>query len=192
MAERRPVLVVDGYNAIRTCSRYRQLVDEEILDPVLHDVYVRARTALISDVAAYAKGRFEATVVFDAFGNDDPERPELTQAGVHVVFSPAGVEADAVIERMVTQARFQGRRVTVVTSDALIQSTVFGDGVTRVSSRMFDGETKVMNRHVAEMRACPKNKKNTLADRVPADVRHALWLMARERDNKGGSHDRQG
>ena len=187
MAPKRPVLVVDGYNAIRTCSRYRQLVDEEILDPVLHDVYLRARTALISDVAAYAKGRFEATVVFDAFGNEDPERPELMEAGVHVVFSPAGVEADAVIERMVTQARSRGRRVTVVTSDALIQSTVFGEGVTRVSSRMFDGETKAMNRHVEEMRACPKYQRNTIADRLPPDVRHALWLMSRQRD-EGGSH----
>ena len=186
MASRRPVLVVDGYNAIRSSERYRQLVDEEILDPVLRDVYVRARTALVSDVAAYAKGRYDATVVFDAFGNDDPERLELSEAGVRIVFSPPGVEADAVIERMVTEAREAGRHVFVVTSDALIQSTVEGGGVTRVSSRMFEGETAVMNRHVAEMRENPKYKKSTVGDRVPAEVRHALWLMARNETERKG------
>lgn len=172
-------LVVDGYNAIRTCRRYSVLVDEEILDPTLHDVYIRAREALIADVAAYAKGRYDATIVFDAFGNEDPERPELTVAGVRVIFSAPGEEADTVIERLVSEGRRAGRRMTVVTSDHLIQSTVYGEGVTRVSSRMFEGETQTMRRHIEEMRELPKNRKATVADRVPRDVRQQLWEMAR-------------
>lgn len=184
MARRLNGLVVDGYNAIRTCRRYSVLVDEEILDPLLHDVYVRAREALIADVAAYAKSRYDATIVFDAFGNPDPEREDLVVAGVRIVFSAPGEEADAVIERLVSEGRRSGRRMTVVTSDQLIQSTVYGEGVTRVSSRMFEGETQAMNRHIEEMREQPKNRKTTVADRVPRDVRQRLWQMARARDGQ--------
>ena len=95
MAAKRRVLVVDGYNVIRESPAYRPLIDEDLADPVLHDVYIRAREALLADVAAFAQGAYEATVVFDGFGNPDPERPPLRTAGVDVVFSPSGVEADA-------------------------------------------------------------------------------------------------
>ena len=175
-------LVVDGYNVIRSTSKYRTLVDEEILDPVLHDVYIRARTALVSDVAAYAKNRYAATVVFDGFSNPDPERVPVKTAGVTVVFSEEGEEADAVVERLVSEARRKGRRVTVVTSDQLVQNTVARDGVTRKSARMFEDETRVMNKHIEEQRVAPKHRKATLADRVPTDVRHRLWLMSQGRD----------
>ena len=96
----RRVLVVDGYNVIRESHAYRKLIDEDLTDPLLHDVYVRAREALLADVAAFAQGSYEATVVFDGFGNPDPERPPMRTAGVNIVFSPSGVEADAVIERL--------------------------------------------------------------------------------------------
>ena len=171
-------LVVDGYNVIRCTPRYRQLVDEEILDPTLHDVYIRAREALISDVAAFAKKRFDATIVFDGFGNPDSDRPVIKTGGVSVVFSEEGEEADTVIERLVSEGRRKGKRMTVVTSDQLIQSTVLGEGVTRLSSRMFSEETKAMNKRIEEQRMLPQYKKSTVADRIPKDVHHKLWLMS--------------
>lgn len=177
---RRRVLVVDGYNVIRESRTYRQLIDEDLTDPLLHDVYVRARQALLADVAAFAQGSYEATVVFDGFGNPDPERPPLRTAGVNVVFSPSGVEADTVIERMVAEERSAGSEVTVITSDAGVQSTVFGENVTRLSSRMFDNETHAMNEHIDEMRIAPHTGgpiRATVADRVPPDVRARLKQM---------------
>lgn len=176
----RRVLVVDGYNVIRESRAYRKLIDEDLTDPLLHDVYVRAREALLADVAAFAQGSYEATVVFDGFGNPDPERPPMRTAGVNVVFSPSGVEADAVIERMVAEERAAGSAVTVITSDAGVQSTVFGENVTRLSSRMFDNETVAMNEHIAEMRIAPHTGgpiRATVADRVPPDVRARLKQM---------------
>lgn len=173
-------LVVDGYNVIRSVDKYRQLIDEEILDPVLHDVYIRARSALIADVAAFAKGRYEATIVFDGFDNPDPYRDVVKTAGVNIVFSEPGEEADAVVERLVTQGRDHGRDMTVVSSDRLIQNTVFGDGVTRMSARMFAGETHQMNKRIYEQHEQPRDTKATLADRIPADVRHKLWLMTQK------------
>jgi hypothetical protein len=119
-------------------------------------------------------------VVFDGFGNPDPERPPLRTAGVDVLFSPSGVEADAVIERLVAQRRLEGRRVTVVTSDAGVQSTVFGEGVTRLSARMFDNEAHAMNETIADLRLAPHTGgpvHATVADRLPADVRDRLKQM---------------
>lgn len=186
---RRRTLVVDGYNVIRTCPRYRRLVDEDLADALLHDVYVRARTALLADVAAFAQGSYEATVVFDGFGNPDPERTPQRCAGVSVVFSPSGVEADAVIERLVAQQRESGCEVTVITSDAGVQSTVFGPGVTRLSARMFDNETESMNAHIAQNAVVPRTGgpvHATVADRVPPDVRARLKQMTLPRKVRGG------
>ena len=189
MARRRRVLVVDGYNAIRESPRYRALIDEDLAGPILHDVYVRARAALLADVGAFAQGSYDAaTVVFDGFGNPDPERAPQRTAGVQVLFSPAGVEADAVIERLVTLAREAGSEVTVVTSDAGVQSTVFGDGVTRLSSRMFHNEAVSMNERVAELRIAPHTGgpvHATVADRLPLDVRARMKAMAMARPGTG-------
>lgn len=184
---RKRVLVVDGYNVIRDSPRYRRLIDEDLAGPILHDVYMRARTALIADVAAFAQGSYEATVVFDGFGNPDPERPPLRSAGVNVVFSPSGVEADTVIERLVTERREAGCEVTVITSDAGVQSTVFGDGVVRLSSRMFDNEARAMNEQIAERSVAPFTGgpvHATVADRLPADLRARLKEMSLPRSSR--------
>ncbi len=44
---RHELLVVDGYNVIRATDRYAHLIDEGDADP-----FMRAREALLSDVAA--------------------------------------------------------------------------------------------------------------------------------------------
>ena len=104
------------------------------------DVHASARTALISDVAAFAQSRYEAVIVFDGAGNVSAERPNISQAGCRIEFSPTGVSADTVVQRICTEARETGRACTVVTSDAMIQATVMGKGVTRISARMLLGE----------------------------------------------------
>ena len=54
-------LIVDGYNVIRRTPPYRQLAEDDDFDA--------ARTALVSDVAAFAHGEWRATVVFDGHAN---------------------------------------------------------------------------------------------------------------------------
>ena len=128
LSGKRELLVVDGYNVIFKGERYTSLMDEsDTADP-----FEAARERLVSDVAAYAQGRYEAVVVFDAAGNVSPDRPNLPKAGVRVVFSETGESADSVIERLVTTARRQPREVTVITSDKTIRATVGGVPVTRV------------------------------------------------------------
>jgi hypothetical protein len=53
------VLIVDGYNVIRSTPPYREIASQDLES---------ARVALISDVAAYAAGEWDATVVFDGGG----------------------------------------------------------------------------------------------------------------------------
>ena len=101
---RHELLVVDGYNVIFGTPRYEALVDEPARGSRDHDPFDRARELLVSDVAAFAQGRYEPVIVFDAAGNVNPDHPELRRAGVRMIFSPTGVTADTVIEKLVTSA----------------------------------------------------------------------------------------
>ena len=167
---RRELLVVDGYNVIYGTPRYQRLIDAPDARSRDHDPFDRAREALVGDVAAYAQGRFEPVIVFDAGGNLNPEHPELRRAGVRMVFSPTGVTADTVIERIVGERRERGERTTVVTSDATVQATVFGDGVTRISSRMLSEEIDALDHDRAEDVSDRPGVHLTVEDRLPAET----------------------
>ena len=174
-AASRELLVVDGYNVIYKSARYRARMDETAEG----DPFEQARELLISDVAAYAKGRYEPVVVFDAAGNVSPERPDLSPAGVRVIFSAAGESADEVIERLVTEARLAPHAVTVVTSDRTIRATVGGIPVTRVSS---DVLVSNMNSLVAEYRQeneVRQTQHMRLEDRIDPAAREKLWRLLR-------------
>ena len=178
----RELLVVDGYNVIHADTRYERLIFDRSDDPYSRDVYDAARTALIADVAAFAQGRYEPVIVFDGAGNVNPDRPNLPQAGVRIEFSPTGISADTIIQRLCSDAREHGRACSVVTSDGTIQATVMGKGVTRISARMFVGEVKQVDADVAEAEAAP-DIKLTLGSRLSGD---ALSKLAALRDNLRG------
>ena len=174
-AASRELLVVDGYNVIYKSARYLARMDEAAEG----DPFEQARELLISDVAAYAKGRYEPVVVFDAAGNVSPVRPDLSPAGVRVIFSAAGESADEVIERLVTEARLAPHAVTVVTSDRTIRATVGGIPVTRVSS---DVLVSNMNSLVAEYRQeneVRQTQHMRLEDRIDPAAREKLWKILR-------------
>lgn len=170
----RELLVVDGYNAIFASGRYEDLVFDRSDDPLSSDVFLRAREVLINDVAAFALGRYEAVIVFDAARNPDPVHPEERKGGVRVVYSPAGVSADTVIQDLCIEAREAGRACSVVTSDGTIQATVMGKGVTRISSRMFVRESAQVNAEVDRAIAEAPKAKLTVADRLSPEMRAKL------------------
>ena len=169
----RELLVVDGYNIIHSDTRYERLIFDRSDDPYSRDVYDAARTALIADVAAFAQSRYEPVIVFDGAGNVNTDRPNLPQAGVRIEFSPTGVSADTIIQRLCTDARERGRACSVVTSDGTIQATVMGKGVTRISARMFLGEVKQVDADVAEVEEAPQIKL-TLGSRLSPEARAKL------------------
>lgn len=167
-------MIVDGYNVIRSDARYSSLIDE---GPGITDVYVRAREALISDVAAAALKTYDATIVFDGGNNPFSDGKDYHVAGIRVLFSPHRTEADELIEKLATEAREQEREVLVVTSDAATQWTVVGDGVTRLSSRMFVDEISTIEEHIEE--DAQVYQKQTIQDRLDGDVLEKLKKMAR-------------
>ncbi len=164
----RRVLIVDGYNLIRSTPQYCGLAE--------HDLDA-ARTALISDVAAFAQGRYTATVVFDGGGNPHSDGVPHDVAGVMVVFSPSGVDADSVVERLARQSREAGRETEVVTSDAQTQWAVMGAGVARRSSAEFGRDLSASEEEWREANPVGLTKTPVEALLEP-DVRERLWRMA--------------
>ena len=166
---------MDGYNVIYKSARYLARMDETAEG----DPFEQARDLLVADVAAYAKGRYEPVIVFDAAGNVSPERPALSKAGVRMVFSPAGESADTVIERLVTEARLAPKAVTVVTSDSTIRATVGGVPVTRVSSDVLVTNMDALAVEYERENAERQTQHMRLEDRIDPAAREKLWRMLR-------------
>lgn len=171
----RELLVVDGYNVIFKSARYLARMDETVAG----DPFEQARDLLVADVAAYAKGRYEPVIVFDAAGNVSPERPDLSKAGVRMVFSRTGESADAVIERIVTEQRLLPRAVTVVTSDRTIRATVGGVPVTRISSDVLVADVNQLTAEYEQANAERQTQHMRLEDRIDPVAREKLWRLLR-------------
>lgn len=163
------ILLVDGYNVIRSTPPYKELSEVD-LDS--------ARTALVSDVAAYAHGEWDATVVFDGGANALSTGRPHEVAGVTVVFSRYGADADTVIESLAKRGRDEGRTVSVVTSDAQMQWAVMGGTVVRQSAAGFSGE---LREGAAEWREHAPSGSNrlSLSERVDPKTREILSRWAR-------------
>ncbi len=161
---RRRLLIVDGFNVLRSGSRYKNISLN--MPDYDHDWLNRAREMLINDVVNFSGKEWKATIVFDGGGNVESTGDAETVGGVRVMFSPSGSSADKVIEKLAYQGREKNYEVMVVTSDASIQDTVFGLGVDRMSAEGFSLE---VDRYYDEVRLdeSPKvSSKRTVADRI--------------------------
>jgi predicted RNA-binding protein with PIN domain len=132
-------------------------------------------------VAAFAHGEWLATVVFDGHSNPASEGLAHRIAGVTVVFSKFGVDADAVIEALAREARTRGDESVVVTSDAQTQWAVVGGSVSRMSSAEFSGELREGGREWTN-HAPSGSSSGRLEDRIDGETRERLWRWARGRE----------
>ncbi len=175
MKDRKRRLIVDGFNVLRSGSRYKNL-DAPSPD-YDHDWFNRAREMLVNDVVHYAGREWRASVVFDGGGNRESTGAPETVGGVEVIFSPAGSSADKVIEKLAFEGRENGYEVLVVTSDATIQDTVFGLGVDRMSAEGFSIE---IERYYAEATLDEHPKvaiKRTIAERIDSETLAKLQAL---------------
>lgn len=188
MASALPLLVVDGYNVIHGTPRYASFIDDTqeaahsnsvSMRVFADDPFDRAREALLTDVAAYAQGRYEPVIVFDAAGNLADERPNPKRGGVQLIFSRTGESGDTVIERLVTGARRSGRSVMLVTSDNTIRYTVGGEPVTVISSGLLAADIAIVAHDVALARDEQRHSRMTLESRLPAEQRERLRRLLR-------------
>lgn len=162
-------LIVDGYNVLHAVPRYASLMDDDL---------ATARDRLVDDVASFAAGAYRAVVVFDGAGLPGADGGTGV-GGVRVLYSPAGVDADTIVERLARDVRDRGGKAVVVTSDATTQWTVLGPGVVRMSAREFAEE---MAGDTAERGATARSgrSRSALDTRIDEQTRSALLRM-RER-----------
>jgi hypothetical protein len=101
-------LVIDGYNLLRAVQDHfeRSDIAEAELCMVLRE-YLR-------------RSRQRAAIIFDGIGPRNKERLQGT-GSLQIIFSGQGIEADAVIERMITE-NSAPKRLTVVSTDRRISS----------------------------------------------------------------------
>ncbi len=164
--QRKKLLIVDGYNVLRSGKRYKRIAEPDYTD----DTFNAAREALINDVVNFAGRDWRAIIVFDGGKNAFSTGEAETVGGVRIVFSPAGSSADKVIEKLAHDARERQVETLVVTSDATIQDTVFGFGVDRMSA---DGFSREVSSYYDEARLeeMPKvAQKNTVAARIDPET----------------------
>ena len=182
---RKRLLIVDGYNVLRSGARYQDFRYKGPNPDYAHDAFNRAREALINDVAAYAGRNTDAIIVFDGAQNSRSDGRQERIGGVRIMFSRAGDSADKVIEKIAYDARARGIETTVVTSDASIQNTVFGGGVDRMSA---NGFSSAIERNYTEysLDEHPKTAvKNTVAERLRPDVRAKLSALRDSMQKRG-------
>ena len=117
-------LIVDGYNMI--------FAWEDLAETAKHDLSAARRhlSDLLTGYAAFRKCR--TVLVFDSYRQPGSEKYQ--DAGIQVVFTREGETADAYIQNLAAQ--FGGNyRVSVASSDGLVQLSALGSGVLRVSAR---------------------------------------------------------
>ena len=170
---RRRMLIVDGYNVLRSGYRYQNIAAPDYTD----DSFNTARETLLKDVISFAGKTYRAYIVYDGGGNEFSTGKPQTVGGVQVIFSPAGSTADKVIEKLAHDGAEKGMEVMVVTSDATIQDTVFGGGIDRMSANGFSREVGMYYEDV-NLDETPKVAlKRTLGDRIKPDVLEKLKAM---------------
>lgn len=105
------IYYIDGYNVLHKSALLRPLVIKD---------FEAARDALIEKVAGFCVAvNKHAVIVFDGRGEHrQPERsiPKVPVKGLEILYSPADLSADAVIERMVYKAANR-LEVVVVSND---------------------------------------------------------------------------
>ena len=126
-------LLVDGYNVIFSWDNLKKLADSSIDG---------ARNALINILCNYqGYKRCEVIVVFDAYKVKGNHREIEKVNNITVVYTKEAETADMYIEKASLDLA-KKHKVRVVTSDALEQVIILGNGALRVSSCEFQGEVK--------------------------------------------------
>lgn len=167
-------LIVDGYNVIHSVPRYASQAEQDVDG---------ARERLIADLGARAAEGQDVVVVFDGGGNPSSQGQPVVVGGVTVVFSPAGTDADAVIESLAAAAREAGAEAEVVTSDAATRWTSVGGSVIVTRAASFARELEADD---AEWREHPDRAGHArLEDRIDRGTREMLdRLTGRERGRR--------
>lgn len=132
-------LLVDGYNVVFAWDNLNNLAKSSIDG---------ARNALINILCNYqGYKKCEVIVVFDAYKVKGNHREIEKVNNITVVYTKEAETADMYIEKASLDLA-KKHRVRVVTSDALEQVIILGNGALRVSSREFQAEVNAAEKTI--------------------------------------------
>lgn len=135
------------------------------------------RRRLLDRIASYMGGTSDrAVVVFDSH-SQVLQKSESATRRVEVYFGSFTHSADAIIEREV-YALSAGENVVVVSSDYVLQQTIFLPNVVRRSSREFAAELQEDTKRIANRQNCI-TMSHRIEERIPSGT---LEKLARLRD----------
>lgn len=134
-------LLVDGYNVIYSWNNLKDITTED-LDA--------ARNTLINILCNYqGYKKCEVILVFDAYKVRGYREVEQVN-NINIVYTKEAETADLYIEK-VSHELAKKHKVRVVTSDALEQLIILGNGALRVSSREFLAEIEQAEEDIREI-----------------------------------------
>lgn len=132
-------LLVDGYNVIFSWDELKKLTESSIEG---------ARNTLISILCNYqGYKKCEVILVFDAYKVKGNTREVERVNNINIVYTKEAETADMYIEK-VSHELAKNNKVRVVTSDALEQLIILGNGALRVSSQEFQHEIKLAEEEI--------------------------------------------
>lgn len=161
-------LIIDGYNVMHAHPEYGSLAR--------HDMD-SARARLVSDLTALASATDRVTVVFDGGGNPHSDGAPHHIGGLTVLFSPAGVTADTVIEALAQRARERDEDVMVVTSDRATRDVVRAGSISIRSAASFVDDLRQAREAGAS--ATGSARRIPLSERIDPSVSAVLARWAR-------------
>ncbi len=152
--------LVDGYNVLHKCSWLKSLLN--------HDLET-AREALIDKVAHYcAQSGTRVRIVFDGRGRQIPESVAHNRSvgNLEIMYSPAQLTADSVIERMVYETP-RKMDVIVVTNDRGVRDLCRGMGSLVMDAENFLRSIRESSRDTSEtLQRTRQPSPNHLQDRL--------------------------
>ena len=119
-------LLVDGYNIIFAWQELKELAD----------VNIDAARDKLADILCNYQGykKCHVILVFDAYRVKNHAETVIPYHNIHIVYTKEAETADNYIAR--TASRMEGQyKVTVATSDALVQMIIWGKGAVRLSAQ---------------------------------------------------------
>jgi predicted RNA-binding protein with PIN domain len=162
-------VIVDGYNVLHAHPRYSALASID---------FDAARERLIADLAGLAQGGPRVVVVFDGGANPGSDGAPHHVGALVVIFSPAGTDADSVIEALAARSRERGEDTLVVTSDAATRRAVRSGSVAVLSAQNFVTDLEAAAADSGRY-ARPGTGRVTVDERIDPSVRAALARWAR-------------
>ena len=177
MAKKSKILIVDGYNVLRTQERYSRFSQPDWID----NPYNHARDSLINDILTFMDSATYGVLVFDGARNDFSEGLPKNLGSLDIIFSKFGVDADQVVIDTASKHRNDGVSITVVTSDETVQNSVMGKGVVRMSARDFVREIEQCDSEVSEISEVHSSVRATVKSSIDSETLAKLIAL---RDGK--------